>query len=121
MGTRPSRTIEWGSLEEHEYLKRIIESRVTAADPLWNQLLSFRVPLQPQSIAEHEKKIENLCRLFLQNGRQNGNIISLIQQFLIRNGEIQTAVECSDPIFPWHTANSLYLIRNIVRSDIIYY
>lgn len=113
MGTGPSRTIEWGNLDNHEYLQRIISSKVTAADPLWNQLLSFRVPLQPKVQPEHEKTIENLCRVFLQNGRSNGNLIALINQFLIRNGEIQTAVECSDPIFPWHTANALYLIRRV--------
>ena len=46
MGSGPSRTIEWGSLEEHPYIRRIIDGKVTGADPLWNQLLSFRVPLQ---------------------------------------------------------------------------
>lgn len=66
MGTGPSRTIEWGSLEEHPYIRRIIDAKVTGADPLWNQLLSFRVPLQPKLQPEHEKSVESLCRQFLQ-------------------------------------------------------
>ena len=57
--------------------------------------------------------VSAVCRSFLAASRNNGNFVALIDQFLIRHGEVVTAVECGDPIFPWHVANALYLIRRV--------
>ena len=55
MGSGSSRVIEWGTLEEHPLILRLLNEKVTAADPLWNQLLSFRVPLMSAYKPEIEK------------------------------------------------------------------
>ena len=54
-----------------------------------------------------------MCRSFLSGSRKNGNLVSLLEQFLIRHGEVLTAIECQDPIFPWHVGNALYIIRRL--------
>jgi hypothetical protein len=57
--------------------------------------------------------VSSICRSFLAASRVNNNLVSLIDQFLIRHGEVVTAVECQDPIFPWHVGNSLFVIRRL--------
>ena len=133
MGSGPSRHIEWSNLESHPLIVRLCSERITSADPLWNQLLSFRVPIMPEFNPQHEKGrqtralpadsltefilsfsvVSGVCRSFLAASRNNRNIFCLIDQFLIRHGEVVTAVECDDPIFPWHVANCLYIIRRV--------
>ena len=58
--------------------------------------------------------VSSVCRSFLSGSRKNGNLVSLLDQFLIRHGEVVTAIECQDPIFPWHVGNALYIIRRLV-------
>ena len=57
--------------------------------------------------------VSSVCRSFLSGSRKNGNLVSLLEQFLIRHGEVLTAIECEDPIFPWHVGNALYIIRRL--------
>ena len=55
MGSGSSRNIEWSTLENHKLIVRLVTEKITAADPLWNQFLSFRVPLIPQYNPQNEK------------------------------------------------------------------
>lgn len=114
MGSGPSRTVEWDELEKHPLLIRLLNEKVTSADPLWNQFLSFKSPQYAKPSPESDKVVRNICRNFLANSRSNGNLKALVEQFTVRHQEILTAVEYGDNIFPWHCTNSLYVIRRLV-------
>jgi hypothetical protein len=55
MGSGSSRYVEWANLENHPLVQRLVTEKITSADPLWNQFLSFQVPLLPKFNPEHDK------------------------------------------------------------------
>ncbi|CAD5111996.1 DgyrCDS1248 [Dimorphilus gyrociliatus] len=104
-------------LSSNKYLLQLSGvEKITADDPFWNQLLSykFHIPLTRADQRLLEESTSSLCKELAVNNCKTQNVNSLIRVFNRRSDELRESVD-TDSVLLWQTYNALFILRSICK------